>query len=269
MPVKGKNDIIKFQNYNRKMRIPFVMYGDFECFTEKLPTCKPSNEKSFTHKYQLHTPSGYGLYTKCFDDEVYSPKMRFYTATSRDGNVVDDFNLYLEMQAKGIYEKCLKHNIKMKDLTEEEKREYNKATHCHICEGEIKEKRILYIDKATHLYCKPEINSKAIKCQKQYTKEFWREFYKEEYCSVCNKLFVGEKVGDHCHLTGKYSGAAHKSCNLMYKVPKVIPVIFHNLAKYDAHLFIGDVGKTEGKLNCIAQNEENYISFSKKVKVGS
>ena len=101
MPIKSKNVIIKFQNYNRKMRMPFVMYGDFECFTEQLLTCKPSNEKSFTHKYQLHTLSGYGLYTKCFDDEVYSPKMRSYTATSRDDNVVDDFNLYLEMQAKG------------------------------------------------------------------------------------------------------------------------------------------------------------------------
>jgi len=110
----------------------------------------------------------------------------------------------------------VKHNIKMKDLIEEEKREYNKATHCHICEGEIKEKRILYNDKATQLHCIPDINSKAInyKCQKQYSKEFWREFYKEEYCSVCNKLFVDEKVRDHCHLTGKYRGAARKSCNL-------------------------------------------------------
>jgi len=56
--------------------------------------------------------------------------MRVYTANlpENDNDVVDDFNLYLEMQAKYIYEKCLKYNIKMKDLTEEEKREYNKAT---------------------------------------------------------------------------------------------------------------------------------------------
>ena len=74
---------------------------------------------------------------------------------------------------------------------------------------------------------------------------------------------------DHCHLTGKYRGAAHRSCNLNYRVPKVIPVIFHNLAKYDAPLFIKTLGKTEGKLNCIAENEEKYISFNKNVKVGS
>ena len=65
---------------------------------------------------------------------------------------------------------------------------------------------------------------------------------------------------DHCHLTGKYRGAAHRSCNLNYRVPK---------AKYDADLVIKRLGKTEGKLNCIAESEEKYISFSKKVKVGS
>ena len=178
--------------------------------------------------------------------------MRICTKKSLDNDdeAVDDLNLYLEMQAKDIYEKCLKHNITMKDLTEEEKKEYNKATHCYtcICEGEIREKRILHNDKATLLHCKPEINSN--KRQKQYSKEFWRAFLKEEYCSVCNKLFVDEKVCDHCHLTGKYRGTAHKSCNLNYRVPKFIPVIFHNLAKYDAHLFIKNLGKTEGKLSC-------------------
>ena len=32
---------------------------------------------------------------------------------------------------------------------------------------------------------------------------------------ICDKLFdVGDdKVRDHCHITGKYRGAAHWSCN--------------------------------------------------------
>ena len=79
---------------------------------------------------------------------------------------------------------------------------------------------------------------------------------------------------DHCHLTGKYRGAAHKSCNLNYtfrncKVPKFAPVYFHNLAGYDAHLFIKSLGKTEETISCIPMNEENYISFSKKIPVDS
>ena len=35
-------------------------------------------------------------------------------------------------------------------------------------------------------------------------------------------------VKDHCHYTGKYRGAAHDICNLRYKTPKEIPVVFHN-----------------------------------------
>ena len=33
---------------------------------------------------------------------------------------------------------------------------------------------------------------------------------------ICDKLFDVEddKVRDHCHITGKYRGAAHWSCNI-------------------------------------------------------
>ena len=72
------------------------------------------------------------------------------------------------------------------------------------------------------------------------------------------------KVRDHCHYTGKYRGAAHNICNINYKKPKTIPVIFNNLSGYDAHLFIRKLG---GEISCIANNEEKYISFSKKIIV--
>ena len=34
---------------------------------------------------------------------------------------------------------------------------------------------------------------------------------------------------DHCHVTAKFRGAAHKSCNLIFKLTRKVPVIFHNL----------------------------------------
>ena len=43
------------------------------------------------------------------------------------------------------------------------------------------------------------------------------------------------KVRDHCHFTGKYRGAAHDICNLRYKTPKEIPLVFHNGSAYDYH----------------------------------
>ena len=47
----------------------------------------------------------------------------------------------------------------------------------------------------------------------------------------------------------------------------ILPVIFHNLQGYDAHLFIKQLSSLPGELNCIPSTEEKYISFSKKIKV--
>ena len=42
-------------------------------------------------------------------------------------------------------------------------------------------------------------------------------------------------------------------------------MIFHNLAGCDAHLFIKNIGKTEGQIDCIPNNKEKYISFTKRI----
>jgi len=51
-----------------------------------------------------------------------------------------------------------------------------------------------------------------------------------------------KKCRGHDHKTGKYCGATHNKCNLLYQEPQDIPVIFHNLSGYDAHLFIKNLG---------------------------
>ena len=98
-------------------------------------------------------------------------------------------------------------------------------------------------------------------------------------CWICNKEFddtadekgykKNEKVEDHCHYTGRFRGAAHNSCNLKYKKPNFIPVVFHNLSGNDSHLFIKNLGYTDGNIDCIPNNEEKYISFTKNTVVGS
>ena len=95
------------------------------------------------------------------------------------------------------------------------------------------------------------------------------EFKRARECHICFKEFSlkDRKVRDHCHYTGKYRGAAHISCDLRYKIPNYIPVVFHNLAGYDAHLFIKELVKHTTKIGVIAKNTENYISFSVKVEV--
>ena len=80
---------------------------------------------------------------------------------------------------------------------------------------------------------------------------------------------IKKKVRDHCHFTGRYRGAAHSLCNLKYRKPNFTPVVFHNLSGYDSHLFIKNLGFSEGNIDCIPNNEERYISFTKNIQIGS
>ena len=102
------------------------------------------------------------------------------------------------------------------------------------------------------------------------TQNDWKDFNESTKCWICQEEFEKDekKVRDHCHFTGKFRGAAHNSCNLRYRKPWFIPVIFHNLQNNDAHLFVKNLGKTEGDIRCIPNNEEKYISFPKKIVVG-
>ena len=61
----------------------------------------------------------------------------------------------------------------------------------------------------------------------------------QKVCYICEKEFCTDtndenifklyhKVRDHCHYTGKFRGAAHNICNLRYKIPKKVSVVFHN-----------------------------------------
>ena len=57
------------------------------------------------------------------------------------------------------------------------------------------------------------------------------EFERSNICWIYGKLIDidDNKVRDHCHITGKYRGAAHWSCNTNLKVSKKVPVVFHHL----------------------------------------
>ena len=68
--------------------------------------------------------------------------------------------------------------------------------------------------------------------------------------------------------TGLYRGPAHSLCNLRYKIPSYIPVVFHNLSGYDTHLFIRELGAHTSEMGVIMKNKD-YISFSIKVPVDS
>ena len=97
---------------------------------------------------------------------------------------------------------------------------------------------------------------------------------KQKVCYICKKEFNTDdsdkkhhKVKDHCHYTGKYRGAAHNICNLRYRIPKEIPVVFHNGSTCDYHFIIKELAKEfDGNFECLGENTEKCIMFSVPVK---
>ena len=100
------------------------------------------------------------------------------------------------------------------------------------------------------------------------TEEEQIDFATNDKCHICSKTIIDEtKVRDHCHLSGKYRGPAHNSCNINFKIPKFFPVFFHNFSAYDCHLFVKELNQiNDGPINIIPLNKELYISLSKTIK---
>ena len=54
---------------------------------------------------------------------------------------------------------------------------------------------------------------------------------------------------------------------MRYKVPKEIPVVFHNGSTYDYHFIINELVKEfKGNFECLGENTEKYITFSVPIK---
>ena len=88
-------------------------------------------------------------------------------------------------------------------------------------------------------------------------------FQKANKCWICDKLFevVDEKVRDHCHVSGKFRGAAHFSCNANFKITKKVPIIFHNLKGYDGHLIVNELSNFDVNIDVIPYGLEKYMAI--------
>ena len=86
-------------------------------------------------------------------------------------------------------------------------------------------------------------------------------FKSSHKCSIWNKLFAAKdnKVRDHDHGTGKCRGSAH-SAHL--KLNKTIPVIFHNLKRYDSYLIMQKIGKFDVKISVIPNGSGKHMAFT-------
>ena len=156
---------------------------------------------------------------------------------------------------------------------------YSLFTHCSF--DKTKKKLDYYSgDDCMKNFCKDlrEHTKKIINYEKKYmiplTKKEEKHHNKQKVCYICKKKFNADdsdkkhyKVRDHCHHTGKYRGAAHNICSLRYRIPKEMPMVFHNGSTYDYHFIIKElVQEIDGKIECLGENTEKYITFSVPLK---
>ena len=136
MPKEGS--FISFKNFHRSIKVPFVVYADFEAFTEEISSCKPNDEFSFTQKYQKHTPSGFCYKIVGFDEQMYV-KPVLYRAKDNNEDISQKF---VEMLAKDIIKLHKEFNFSkpMLPLTKKEQLEFDKAEICWIYQKKFGER---------------------------------------------------------------------------------------------------------------------------------
>ena len=255
MPTE-KNKIVKFENYRKQQKVPWVIYSDLEAVVVKNTNVDTSKA---TQKISTHQVCGFSLQPVRSDGET--KEQIIYRGT----DAMPRFFEELERLEHEILEE-MKKPKSMAPLTQDQKKQFKNAETCWIYETggfDNGNKKVCYEQSPVHKACKPEDAP-----HEQVNPDLWQEFFEAKECMMCDKKFTNRhKVRDHCHLTGKYRGAAHADCNLKLRIKPsnkefFIPVVFHNLRGYDSHLIMQAISETEGEIKCIPNNMEKYISFS-------
>ena len=163
MPKEGS--LISFIHHNRLIKIPFVVYADFEAFTEEISSSQPNQDKSFTQQYQRHRPSGFCFKIVCFDKR-YNPKPVLYRAKDENEDIGQKFVEFLEKKIKKIHKK-FDFSAKM-IFTAEDRSTFEKAKICWICQGKFDESEKKVRD---HCHFTGKFRGAAhVKCNLQFKK---------------------------------------------------------------------------------------------------
>ena len=88
------------------------------------------------------------------------------------------------------------------------------------------------------------------------------EIYKNSnICWICTQELNTDKVRDHCHVAGKFRDASHSKCNINLRLPKKLPIIFHNLQRYDGHIIFKELNNFDADIDVIPKGIDKYMNF--------
>ena len=110
------------------------------------------------------------------------------------------------------------------------------------------------------------------KCTKQRTKQCFKKtlimtnedeeiYHNLHICWICKQELNTDKVRDHCPVTSEFRGAAHNKCNLKLRIPRKLPIIFHNFQGYDGHIIFKELNNFDVDITVIPKGNDKYISI--------
>ena len=76
-------------------------------------------------------------------------------------------------------------------------------------------------------------------------------FENSHLCWISKEKLNTDKVRDHCHVTSKLRGAAHNKCNINLRLPKKLPVVFHNLQGYNRYIIFKELNNFDVDIDVI------------------
>ena len=128
MPTRD-NNTLKYNHGEKSLKVPWVIYADFECLLIKQQLCQNNPEESYTEKKSIHESCGYSIdLVSSFDSK--QDKHSFYRGRDCSKKFCEDLKKHA-IEIINFEEK------EMKPLTDEEIIYYEKQKLCHICKKEF------------------------------------------------------------------------------------------------------------------------------------
>ena len=143
--IPKKREYVKFKNFERKIKSPFLIYADFESILVPEDNGKQNPNESYSSKYQKHIACSYGYKLVCVDDKFSKP---FKSYLGKDV-VYNSISSMIE-KTKYCCDVMKKHFNKEPVMTKEDNKDFENSTKCWICDndyidGDVKVRDHCYI----------------------------------------------------------------------------------------------------------------------------
>ena len=250
LPTKGKDDILKFTDFRKKMKCPFVIYGDFVTVNRDVLTCTPNPEKSAATKTKQLDVCSYGYKRVCTDSR-YTKHSVIFRGPNASSHFIESL-LKEEQEIKDI----LSH-VEPLIMTEDDEIDFCNAKYCTICEREFDEgenDKVIDHDHVTGLYR----GAAHSICNLQF-----------QICNFIPVIFHGLRNFDShiiCQSIGRYeTSSKHIKC-IPQNMERYISFSLGNLRFIDSYQFLSS------SLECLTENLKangglsNFKHFSREFK---